>query len=111
SHGLCFINPASVHGRYDSVPRETSHVPREVACHGKWLRDGETSLTAGEESAAGRVGTPWASRRPKRWVGGRAGYWIVAVPLPSSWNGPLPRCGVTPRSEHRQAALQLTTMD
>src|SRR4030095_12126104 len=35
--GACFINPASMHGRYDSVPREASSVPREVACHGNGL--------------------------------------------------------------------------
>jgi hypothetical protein len=36
--GACFIHPAPMHGRYDSLPRETSQVPREVACHGNWLR-------------------------------------------------------------------------
>jgi hypothetical protein len=35
--GLCFINPASMHGRYDSLPREAFQVPREVACHGNGL--------------------------------------------------------------------------
>jgi hypothetical protein len=42
----CFINRASMHGRYDRLPREASHVPREVACYGNWLRDEESSLTA-----------------------------------------------------------------
>jgi hypothetical protein len=37
--GLCFINPAPMHRRYDSLPREASHAPRDVACHGNWLRE------------------------------------------------------------------------
>jgi hypothetical protein len=36
--GLGFINPVSMHGRYDSLPREASPVPRDVAGHGNWLR-------------------------------------------------------------------------
>jgi hypothetical protein len=63
--GRCFIHRASMHGRYDRFPREASHGPREVACHGKWLRDEESSLTAWEESADGRV--PAATQgRPER---------------------------------------------
>jgi hypothetical protein len=56
-HGLCLIHPAPLHRRDDSCPREASHAPREVACHGNWLNEAEASLTPGEESADGRVGT------------------------------------------------------
>ena len=31
-HGVCFINPASTHGRFCVLPREISHVPWDVAC-------------------------------------------------------------------------------
>jgi hypothetical protein len=49
--GLCFINPASMHGRYDSLPREI--------CGVSWpgLRVEQSSLTAPQQSADGIVGT------------------------------------------------------
>ena len=45
--GLCFINPASMHGRYDSLPREICG----VSCEG--LRAAQASLTAPQKSADG----------------------------------------------------------
>jgi hypothetical protein len=48
--GLCLINPASMHGRYDSLPREI--------CGVSWtgLRGEQSSLTAPQKSADGIVG-------------------------------------------------------
>jgi hypothetical protein len=48
--GLCLINPASMHGRYDSLPREICGVSSTG------LRVEESSLTAPQKSAEGIVG-------------------------------------------------------
>jgi len=64
--GACCIHPASVHGRYDRLPREASQGPRDVACHGNWLRAASAALLPWEESAEGIGGAPWAHRRPER---------------------------------------------
>jgi len=59
--GLCFIHPASLHGRYDSLPREI--------CGVSWtgLRGEQSSLTALQKSAEGIVGPAQARlvRHPK----------------------------------------------
>jgi hypothetical protein len=59
--GLCFINPASMHGRYDSLPREICG----VSCEG--LRAEQSSLTTSQKSADGIVGPAQAKlvRHPK----------------------------------------------
>ena len=49
--GLYLINPASMHGRYDSLPREICGVSS------RGLRVEQSSLTAAQKSAEGRVGT------------------------------------------------------
>jgi hypothetical protein len=46
-----------MHRRYDSLPREASSVPREVACHGNGLNAEYFALIPVEESADGIVGT------------------------------------------------------
>ena len=59
--GACFIHPASMHRRYDRLPREI--------CGVSWqgLRAEESSLTAPQQSAEGIVGPAQARlvRHPK----------------------------------------------
>ena len=59
--GLCFINPASMHGRSDSLPREICEVSYEG------LRAEQSSLTTSQKSADGIVGPAQAKlvRHPK----------------------------------------------
>ena len=59
--GRCLINPASMHGRYDSLPREICEVSNEG------LRAEQSSLTTSQKSADGRVGPAQAKlvRHPK----------------------------------------------
>ena len=52
------VNPAAVHGKSVSLPREACGVPWEVARDGHWLRGEQAPLTAPQESADGRVGEP-----------------------------------------------------
>jgi hypothetical protein len=59
--GAYFINPASMHRRYDSLPREIC----EASCEG--LRAEQSSLTTSQKSADGIVGPAQARlvRHPK----------------------------------------------
>jgi hypothetical protein len=58
--GRCCIHPASLHRRYDRVPREICG----VSCEG--LRTAQGSLTAPQQSADGIV-PPATVGRPERW--------------------------------------------
>jgi hypothetical protein len=103
--GLCVINSASMHGRYDRLPREASQVPRAVAGHGNGLSVESSELIAWEESADGRVGmlcVPKAGTGDRRGPGG----WTEAMHLTSSSVCPVPREGVQHRLAHREKALQ-----
>src|SRR5712692_3478185 len=52
------VNPAVVHRKSRSLPREACGVPWEVACDGNWLRGAPSPLTAQQESADGIGGEP-----------------------------------------------------
>jgi group II intron reverse transcriptase/maturase len=101
--GRYFINPAPMPRRYDSVPREPSPGPRDVACHGKGLRAADAALIPGEESADGRVGTRRAEgrnggpERPWRWDCGTAPDQQLALPFaPQRGEAPVGASGGSP---------------
>jgi len=97
--GLCMIHPASMHGRYDSLPREI--------CGVSWtgLRVEQSSLTAPQKSAEGIGGT----RERAEGLHGREESSPVV-----SWRdglrrgvGPCPASGRNSRRAHRERTLRL----
>jgi ribosomal protein L34E len=64
--GACFINPASMHGRYDSLPREICGVSR-CGTEGGAIRSDRPAEVSRRHSMHAK-----ACRRPERWIGGVA---------------------------------------
>ena len=105
--GLCFINSASMHGRYDNFTgglpcASGSGVPRKLAEPGGSRVDPMGGVSRRHSRAQ--------SGPKARTVGRRGpGCWTEAPHLTSSSYRPLPSKGVKPRLEHRENALQAMT--